>query len=200
MPVTSPLPGHAATDPDDAIDRQLLSAIARGDRAAFAAFHARHHRRLFRFLARISGNPARVDEALNDTLFAVWTSAERFAGTARVTTWLFGIAWRQHQKAVRRDRRWIDLDDIDDVAIADPHRHDEAFEAADLAARLEAGFARLSPPQRAVVELSYFNGCDTAEIARILDCPVGTVKTRMFHARARLRALLDPPTARRPPP
>lgn len=123
-------------------------------------------------------------------MLAVWQGAERFGGKARVLTWMFGIAWRQARKAERRDRRWRDMDAIDALTLESPERIDEAFETADLAARLEAGFAALSPAHRAVVELTYYSGCDMAEIAAILDCPVGTVKTRLFHARARLRTVL----------
>ncbi len=174
----------------DPVDRALLDAIAAGDRAAFAEFHRRHYRRLFRFLLRVTGDPARVEEALNDTMLAVWQGAGGFGGRARVLTWLFGIAWRQARKAERRDRRWRDMAPIDDLPLADPHRLEDALETADLTAKLEAGFALLSPAHRAVVELTYYSGCDMAEAAAVLDCPVGTVKTRLFHARARLRAVL----------
>ncbi len=176
-----------ATDP---VDQALLEAIAAGDRAAFGQFHRRHYRRLFRFLLRVTGDPARVEEALNDTMLAVWQGASDFGGRSRVLTWLFGIAWRQARKAERRDRRWRAMEPIDDLPLADPRPLEEALETADLKAKLEAGFAQLTPAHRAVVELTYYSGCDLAEVAAILDCPVGTVKTRLFHARARLRAVL----------
>lgn len=182
-------PALAAADDGDAADRALLDRIATGDAAAFEAFYRRHHRRLFRFLARVTGDAGRVEEALNDSMLAIWQGADRFGGQSRVLTWLFGIAWRQARKAERRDRHWQDREDVDAVEIADPHCFETAWHDAEQAARLEAGFATLSPAQRAVVELTYFSGCDQAEIAAILDCPIGTVKTRMFHARERLRAL-----------
>jgi RNA polymerase sigma-70 factor (ECF subfamily) len=66
----------------------------------------------------------------------------------------------------------------------------EPTEHEDLRDLLDAALDRLSPDHRAVVELTYFHGCSYEEIAAIVDCPVNTVKTRMFHARAKLRKLL----------
>jgi RNA polymerase sigma-70 factor (ECF subfamily) len=102
-----------------------------------------------------------------------------------------GIAYRKALKALEASRRWstrfaaVDFDDW-------VERSELAAEPIneDLRDLLEEGLRHLSPEHRAVVELTYFYGCSYEEIAAIADCPVNTVKTRMFHARAKLKKLL----------
>jgi RNA polymerase sigma-70 factor (ECF subfamily) len=103
-----------------------------------------------------------------------------------------GIAYRKALKLLEGSRRWskrfasVDFDDWIERSEAAAEPSDDG----DLRDLLEEGLRHLSPEHRAVVELTYFYGCSYEEIAAIADCPVNTVKTRMFHARAKLRKLL----------
>ena len=178
---------QTAEDPDFT----LLAQVADGDRGAFEALYRRYHPRLYGYLLRLLRRPEVVDEAINDTLFVVWQKASGFAGASRVSTWIFGIAYRKGLKALARiDRRGSELDaetSLDQIAEGGPERD---LATRELAREVTAALVRLPPDQRAVVEMTYYQELPYREIAAIMDCPVNTVKTRMFHARRRLRELL----------
>jgi RNA polymerase sigma-70 factor (ECF subfamily) len=124
----------------------------------------------------------------NDTLFTVWQSAARFDGRSRVSTWVLGIAYRKTLKALsRRDRRTTPLEE---TSFPEPPVEPVAegrVARRELRVSLAHALAELSADQRAVLELAYFHDLSCAEIAGIVGCPVNTVKTRMFHARRKLR-------------
>lgn len=181
-----------ATRSSDESDRLLLNRIAGGDRDALRELYENYYYSLLRFMCRITGQLELAREGVNDVLLVVWRNSQSFDGRSRVSTWLMGIAYRKALKLLAASRRWssrvaaIDFDDWSDrseMAVDTTHQG----ELRDL---LERGLSRLSPEQRAAVELTYFAGCSFQEIAEITNCPVNTVKTRMFHARARLRRLL----------
>ncbi len=163
---------------------ELLRRVRRGDRGAFSELYKQYHPRLYGYLRRLLANPAAVDEVLDDVMFVVWTDARKYRGTAAVSTWIFGIAYRKALTAIRADHRYQSrLDrkvDTDSVA-GERAKHGEWIQAALL---------QLSPDHRQVVELTYYGGFSYREIADIAGCPVNTVKTRMFHARRRLKVLL----------
>lgn len=168
-------------------DEALLKAIARGDMNAFEQFHLRYFAKVMRFAARIVDSREAAEEVANDALMTVWRTADRFEGRSKPSTWLFGIAYRMALKArqkLGRRRGDVELDEnmIDAGGDAAP--------GVILRTDLAGALARLTPELRAVVELTYFNGCLYTEIAEILECPVGTVKTRMMTARRRLRLML----------
>lgn len=175
---------------DDEEDRRLVARVCRRDLPAFETLYRRYHPRLSRFLQRMLRPAHLVEEVLNDTLFVVWNQAERYNGTSKVSTWIFAIAYRKALKALdRHDEPAEDPpEDADDARTADAgERPEERLSHAQLHAALARALATLSPDQRAAVELTYFHGFSYPEIAAIVDCPTDTVKTRMFHARRRLK-------------
>ena len=184
-------------------DAELIARVADQDRSAFEELFHRYYRRLFAFVHRLVRRSDLVDEAVSDTLFVVWRQAGEFDGRSRVSSWIFGIAYRRALKTLDRDvRRRRGERDLADVAEAvDPAPGPDSRAAArEATGELARALAELPAEQRAVVELTFVAGCSYAEIATILDCPVNTVKTRMFHARRRLRARLPQltrPTSRR---
>ena len=99
------LPGPATsaaaglTDSDEA---RLIGRIAAGELRAFEAMYRAYHPRLTRFLERMTRRPGLVDEVLNDTLLVVWHRAGRYNGCSKVSTWIFGIAYRKALKALQR--------------------------------------------------------------------------------------------------
>ncbi len=171
-------------------DATLLRRIARRDRDAFDTFYRRHYVRLLRFVTRVAWQSDLIDEVINDTMFIVWRNAADFRGEARPTTWLLGIAWRQAQARLRAAERRPATTDIDDLALPDPACLETWAADRELGRHLRTALATLSPAHRAVVELTYVHGYSSREVAAILGCPPGTVRTRMLHARHRLRAVL----------
>ncbi len=195
IPASTPSPvrrGSAASaDPhDDAEDRRLIALVCRRELAAFEALYRRYHPRLGRFLHRMLRPDHLIEEVLNDTLLVVWNQADRFNGTSKVSTWVFAIAYRKALKAIdRHDEPMAAPLDEDDQPIAEfAERPDERMSLAQARAAIDVALRSLSNDQRAAVELTYFQGFSYPEIAQIVDCPTDTVKTRMFHARKRLKA------------
>lgn len=177
---------------DDAGDVRLLARIGDGDRAAFRELHARYYNALLRFIYRITRRLDLAEEGVNDVMLVVWRSAHAFAGRSSVSTWIMGIGYRTALKSLARSRRWSERIATFDFSEWIEHSgpETEPTEHGDLRDLLDAALAKLSPDHRAVVELTYFYGCSYEEIAAIVDCPVNTVKTRMFHARAKLKKWL----------
>ena len=173
---------------DDAEDRRLVACVCARELAAFEALYRRYHPRLCRFLHRMLRPEHLVEEVLDDTLYVVWNQAERFNGTSKVSTWIFAIAYRKALKALSRHDDPLPDADEDDQPLADPAERPEArMSLAQARAAIDAALRALSVDQRAAVELTYFHGFSYPEIAAIVECPTDTVKTRMFHARKRLR-------------
>ena len=174
----------------DEEDLRLLARIGQGELKAFEELYRTYHPRLTRFLMNLVRRPQLVEEVLNDTLMVVWERSDSFNRSSKFSTWLFAIAYRKAMKALRRQ----------DVPIEDSEAERRPSEAADpeqsfahtrLHALLIKAMGELSSDHRAVVDLTYFHEMGYREIADILDCPVDTVKTRMFHARRHLRKRME---------
>lgn len=180
---------------DDAAERACLARMATGDRAALATMYRAYQRPLSRFLARLTSRPDILQEVVNDCFWIVWQKAAEFRGDSRVSTWIFGIAYRCALKALRQHGEEAGDDAVD----AATHAADPG-EDRELRDWLGKGLVRLSAEQRTVLELAYGGGYSIEEIAAIQQCPVGTVKARMFHARVKLRHLLPGLANRQPLP
>jgi RNA polymerase sigma-70 factor (ECF subfamily) len=174
-------------------DAVLIARVADGDPAALAALYSRYGARLLAFLERYAGDRMTAEEILQDTLLAVWRSAHRYARRSGVSTWLFGIARRQAHNRLRV--RSPELVPLDGVAArwADPAPGPAEWALANLrAGTIAEAFAALAPHHREVLALAFAARLRHREIAEILGVPVGTVKSRLHHARASLgRALAD---------
>lgn len=173
-------------------DEWLVQCVAAQDRKAFEVLYYRHTPRLSRYLSRLVRRADVVEEIINDVMLVLWQRAGDFDGRARLSTWLFAIAHKKGLKALskrgRQDAREAAEFDIDSVTDCDgPMR---TLEQEDVARVLGEALDSLSPEHRNVVELTFYWGFSYPEIARIVDCPANTVKTRMFHARKRLKEYL----------
>ena len=179
---------NAPANWDQQSDDALLKAVAEGNMKAFEQIHKRYFGKLMRFAIRIADSQEAAEEVANDTLMTVWRTADRFEGRSKPSTWMFGIAYRMAAKARQKAAKHKNDIELDEGMVGtDADGADQAILRTDLAGALK----RLTPDLRAVVELTYFNGYIYTEIAEILECPVGTVKTRMMTARRRLREMLD---------
>lgn len=166
-------------------DAALLVAIATGDRLALEELYLSYHRRLARFLSRFTPRYENIEEIINDTFMVVWQNAKDFRNASQVSTWIIGIAYRTALKSFRRQKNHTvaSLEDYPEQTV------DPSFDA-EVNDWLKSGLSRLPIEQRLTLELAYHMGHSLEEIAAITDCPVGTVKARMFHAREKLRQYL----------
>jgi len=178
------------TPSGDAHELVLLRRTAERDREAFESLYRAYHHRLARFLTRMTRRPDLAEEIINDTMWIVWQHAGDFRGSSRVSTWVMGIAYRRALKAFRRASVQlvsVEQEALDVEASGDVSAEAERSQCHEIVAQ---ALAELPLEQRLVIELTYFLGHSCAEIAEIVDCPVNTVKTRMFHARRKLRLRL----------
>ena len=167
----------------------LMGRVAAEEMEAFESLYRLYHPRLTHFLEKMTQRPALVEEIFDDTMLVVWRKAHTYNPSAKVSTWIFAIAWRQALKALRQ---------IDDAVESGPEKQTESASAEpdgelqqhELRTRLGQALSALSAEHRAVIELTYYLGYACREIAQIMGCPVDTVKTRMFYARRRLKVLL----------
>jgi RNA polymerase sigma-70 factor (ECF subfamily) len=185
----------AAADGVVSDDVMLMAGIAAEQMDAFEALYRLYYPRLVRFLDGMTRRPSLVEEILDDTMLVVWRRAHTWLPTAKVSTWIFGIAYRQALKALRQVDDAVEFQDTDEHANAFDVDHsnaspDGALQQQQVRIQLDRALATLSPEQRAVIQMTYYLGYSCRDIAQVLDCPVDTVKTRMFYARRRLRGLL----------
>jgi len=167
-------------------DSALLMAVAAGDRRALEELYLGYHRRLSRFLARFTPRYENIEEIINDTFMVVWQSAKDFRNASQVSTWIIGIAYRTALKSLRRQKNHTAARSLDDY----PEQTVDPTAEAEVIDWLRHGLNRLPAEQRLTLELAYNMGHSLEEIAAITECPVGTVKARMFHAREKLRESL----------
>jgi RNA polymerase sigma-70 factor (ECF subfamily) len=167
-------------------DSELLAAISVGSRQALEELYLGYHRRLARFLLRFTPRYENVEEIINDTFMVVWQNAKNFRNASQVSTWIIGIAYRTALKSLRRQKNHAAARSLDDY----PEQTVDPTLEAEVKDWLRHGLNQLPIEQRLTLELAYHMGHSLEEIAAITECPVGTVKARMFHAREKLRQYL----------
>jgi RNA polymerase sigma-70 factor (ECF subfamily) len=170
-------------------DALLVARIRDRDTGAFEALYRLYCPRLTRFLSKLVGRPAIVEEVLNDTLMVVWDRPETFNGASKLSTWIFGIAYRKAMKALRKQDEPVEDPWAEHRPSLDPTPED-ALGHRRVQTLLQHAIGELSDDHRAVIEFTYFHEMGYREIAEIMGCPVDTVKTRMFHARRHLKRRL----------
>ncbi len=172
----------------DESERALLERIAKSrDQIAFRTLYGNYYQRLSRLLARMSVRREDIEEVINDTFWVVWTKAGEFRGASQLSTWIIGIAYRRALNALRRAKiRPVSNEPFDEDSISVASTDDAQTDGQWLA----LGLSRLPVEQRMALELTYTLGHSCEEVAAILDCPVNTVKTRLFRARETLKQVL----------
>jgi RNA polymerase sigma-70 factor, ECF subfamily len=186
-PQPSPEPNYRAGT-STAREVELIARIAEGDRKAFEELYGLYHRRLARFLTRLTKRYDVAEEVINDTFYIVWRKAGDFRGDSQPSTWILGIAYRKARNAFRSSSRILAVENPD--VPPPPLTTEESLRSEELRDWLVRALVQLPVEQRLAVELCYELGYSCEEISTIMSCPVNTVKTRLFHARAKLQKLL----------
>jgi RNA polymerase sigma-70 factor (ECF subfamily) len=171
-------------------DRQLVARMAAGDQQALTDLYARYAGPLFNYLRLLSGDASVAEELLQDTLLAAWRGAARYAGNASVHAWLLGIARRRAHDVMRRrvgqgDAAWA----AEAARAVEPDPEQLALAQVELDA-LAAAIRRLAPIHHEVLVLAFQHELSYRELSAVLDIPLGTVKSRLNHAKRALAAQL----------
>ncbi|MCP1335716.1 sigma-70 family RNA polymerase sigma factor [Futiania mangrovi] len=178
----------------DAYDLQsLMAAIAVDrDRGAFASLFRVMAPRIKAYLRRLGATDEVAEDLVQDVMLTVWRRAVQFdPAKASASTWIFTIARNRRIDVLRRERR-PEIDPEDPALVADaPPAADDALEAADMGERLHSAMQGLPEGQLSLLKLAYFEDLSHSQIAERMDLPLGTVKSRLRLATARLKSVLE---------
>ena len=171
-------------------DPELIAGVVKRDRGSFDLFYERYAQIIFNLCVRILKDEAEAQDVLQEIFLQIWREAERFdASRASVKTWLFTIARsrsldRYRSRKTVRDRL---EEQTEDQLQQIPDRAD--LQGASVAQQyVLSALSQLSPEQRLVLELSYYEGLTQEEIAERLKEPLGTIKSRIRAALIKLRS------------
>lgn len=178
---------QAQRPPDD--DSADIARAQQGDVAAFSALVVRHQDRIYRFLLRLTQSSDDAQELTQETFLHAYQALVRWRPEARFTTWLFQIARNQALDWLRRGRRaaFVTLDPAQEQTLPDPGPAPETtLEHRQQLQALERALARLPTEQREILLLREIEDLSYEDIAQVLHINLGTVKSRIARARARL--------------
>ena len=130
-----------------------------------------------------------IEEAYNDVMLTVWRKAHQFRAGSKVSSWIFSIAYRVCLRMVRKQKFRSGVLEMFGQTQKEPPKGEEAHREDE--SLITQALERLSAQHRSIIELAYYCGHSTQEIAEIAGCPVNTVKTRLFHARKKIREFVE---------
>lgn len=161
-----------------------MQRILSGDKAAGEQFVIEHYEAIFRFLRNLTGSKEDAEDLTQQTFLRAWEALPSFRGDSSLSTWLHSIAYREYTHWLRSRREFVPLDEIVDMPDEQANQNLEAV-------LLRWAIYRLAPEHREVFVLYYVQGFSVNEIAKIIGVPAGTVKSRLFFARQKLKELLS---------
>jgi RNA polymerase sigma-70 factor, ECF subfamily len=174
----------------DTEDQSLITRITQREQEALRCLYEKYRQRLYEYLWRqLNGNQSEAEDALQEIFLAVWRGAEKFRGDAQVITWIFQIAHFHIRHILRKQHRYdilsLSEDTKEEDVITDlPGPISEETILNHIA--LNEALLVLTSKHREAIELVYYHGFTLEEVARILDLPIGTVKSRLSYARRML--------------
>ena len=175
-------------------DRDLLRKAAQGNDAAFGELYDRYNLPVYNYLLRLIHEQALAEDLLQDAFVAAWQGAGRFRGRSSVKTWLFRIAHNRAVSWLRRNRHKQPSSQtavgLPESAPGDAPPPEDQIIANWQTDQVIGALDQLSEKHRSVVELTFGHDFSQKEIANIMNCPVGTVKSRLNYALQHLGAIL----------
>jgi RNA polymerase sigma-70 factor, ECF subfamily len=173
-------------------DRILILQLQAGDLNALGDLYDRYRLQIYRTALAITRDTAAAEDILQECFLRVHHYAERINGDLPLAPWLYRVTVNLSYTWSKRNKRyWTSIETLIDRLIS-PAKHapESSAERSELSDKIQQAIETLPFSQRVVVVLHYLQGLSLKEIADILECPVGTVKSRLFHARAALKEQL----------
>jgi RNA polymerase sigma-70 factor (ECF subfamily) len=173
-------------------DAADLPRLRQRNAAAVTALVQRYQRLVLGLAHSLGFSGADQEDAAAEVFANVYVALPGFDGRSQLRTWLYSVALRTLIKLRQRRARHRQMGDLVET-MADPRQSEPSQRVAEeeLRSLLWAAIAELEPRSAAVIDLHYRHGCPLKEIAEVLECPIGTVKTLLFRAREQLRELLN---------
>jgi len=174
-------------------DGQLISQIRKGNILALEVLYEKYKGQVYRTALAITRDRGAAEDILQDCFLKVYTHVDKLDGSLPLSPWLYRVAVNLSYNWANASRRWlIPLEGVIDHLVAGPRTLPEStFERGEVQHVIQKAIASLSFEHRVVIVLFYLDGFSLNEIAYILDCPVGTVKSRLHYARRNLRRKLE---------
>ena len=169
------------------IDQVLILRCQLRDREAFAELIDRYQRPLRYFVTRLVGSPERAEEFCQETWLTVLSKIHTLRDAGTFTTWLYRIARNKVYQELRRKKQVVELDE--DVAA--PDSTEDEIDFGDDVAKLHRCLDRLNPIHKEVLLLKFLEEMSYEQMADVLECNIGTVRSRIFHAKLALRKELE---------
>lgn len=166
-------------------DLALMEKVANRDESAMSEIYSRHSGPLTGFARRCLAHEADADDIVHETMMEVWRRPERYQGRSSLKSWMFAIARFKSYDRNRKSGRTV-LTDLEDTRVCDEALPSDVLVVSQDAARVRAAMKCLSQPHQRALHLSFFQDMTYKEIAVVEDCPVGTIKTRILHAKRKL--------------
>src|SRR5687768_13862665 len=172
-------------------DNRLVALFQRGDEDAFDLLVERHRRRIYSLVCRLA-SPAEADDLAQDVFIAAYKALPSFRGDSAFSTWIYRIAVHVCSHHLRKRR--LDTTDLDDQQQDGDRAHDPERSAmsSELQQRVRTAINELPYKLRLVVVLRDLQGLSYEEIAQVVGCPIGTVRSRLHYATQRLATVLQP--------
>lgn len=183
--------------PNDETNAALLRRCLSNDPDACNELFTRYNRRIFNTAYRILGEESSAEDALQETLLNVYRGLSKFRGDSKVSTWISRITINVCLGMLRKgkNRHYVELEDettgdlpAEDTSFTNPLAY---AQLAELRSLVQQTFNRMSEKQREVVRLHDMEENTIQEISEIIDCPVGTVKSRLFYGRQEFKAIYN---------
>lgn len=172
----------------------LVTRLQAGDLDALGDLYERHRHQVYRTALAITHDSSAAEDILQEAFLRLYTHADRIDTSLPLAPWLYRVTVNlSYSWHTRRKRRRLPLDTVIE-RLTSPLRQspEPTTERNEVRRKVQEAIDALTFNQRVVVVLHYLNDMSVQEIADVLDCPVGTVKSRLFYARAALRESLGP--------
>jgi RNA polymerase sigma-70 factor (ECF subfamily) len=179
---------HSMTKPTDDLD--LIRRMKAGDDDAVRDLYERYGQRLYAYALRMMNDPASAEDVTQNTLITAWRSIYTFRSEGRLIAWLLGIVYYTAMKSIRSTLHCLDQSTEEAVPDQQPSP-EERVQGQEMKRWVREGLQALSSEHRAVLELVFYQGLSLTEVAEVMDCPLGTAKSRLSYARQHLHGVLS---------
>ena len=183
------------------VDQQLVDRAKRGDKRAFELLVAKYQRKLARLLSRFIRDPAEIEDVTQEAFIKAYRALPSFRGDSAFYTWLYriGINTAKNHLVARRRRpsnQDIDVEDAEQFGhteqMSDVDTPEAVLLSEEIKQKVSETIAKLPPDLRQAITLRELEGLSYEEIAEVMSCPIGTVRSRIFRAREAIDAVLKP--------
>jgi RNA polymerase sigma-70 factor, ECF subfamily len=178
---------------DTARALELLVRVSNKDQPAFELLYRDVSRRVYAFALNHLRDEARAEDAVIEAMYEVWNHPERFDGSSKFSTWVLGIARYKILNVFRQDRHKYDelTEEMGESIANDDIPALEVIAAREREAGVRNCMDKLNDQQRECMHLVFFESMSLNEVAVLQQCPENTVKTRLFHARQKIKSCLQ---------